>query len=537
MSYLISWQSYFLFNIAIQLSYMLSYFILKLPFFHNSLSKADYLKSARIIFLITCIVFLLVPCFMDFFPQKYQDPYQLQPILKQASAVFLQNHDVIKTKIDSLHEQINIGFSIRMVFHFVIILGFIYFLIRYTRSICNLKNIVNNAYCYKTIGRTKILFSNQVIIPFCWSSLKSHYVVLPMHLLEKKNDLYFSIKHELQHIRQGDTHWLHFMTILKLFCFWNPFLMLWNNWFEELQEFACDEALIINKKTSPIDYAQCLVDMAVFHSSDVIFSGTLGMMGISNQYNHSLSLKRRITMLFNYKQSQPKKLFLLSVYAACFFTSVSATYALDTHSTMDALSTKELSVLIDRADNVFHITATPEVVKQINEVRASEQGSAYLRAALVRMKQYQANIEQQLKNYNMPKDLLSIPLVESGYRPLEAKQNPVSAAGIWQIIPSTGKNLGLVINENRDDRMNTELATKAALKYLNALYAQFKDWKLAVIAYEYGEDQVEKLINQVGSRNAWMLARSKEAPAKMKDFLALFDASVIIMQNPSLISS
>ena len=110
------------------------------------------------------------------------------------------------------------------------------------------------------------------------------------------------------------------------------------------------------------------------------------------------------------------------------------------------------------------------------------------------------------------------------------------AAGIWQIMPDTAKRLGLVVSAKRDDRLDTALATKAALSSLNMTHAQFSNWKLAVIAYEYGEEQTDKLVKSVGSHNAWTLARSPIAPTNLKKFVSTFDAMVIIMHNPSLIA-
>jgi membrane-bound lytic murein transglycosylase D len=159
---------------------------------------------------------------------------------------------------------------------------------------------------------------------------------------------------------------------------------------------------------------------------------------------------------------------------------------------------------------------------------------------LERMKNYQGQVQAGLKKSDLPSDLLAIPLIESGYRPLHESVNPVQAAGIWQIIPSTAKRFGLVVDANRDDRLDTALSTQAALDYLKFLHTQFHDWKLAVLAYNIGEDQVERLITATGSRDAWVLVRSSHIPEKYKseatNYLAMLDASILIMHQPSLIT-
>jgi hypothetical protein len=156
------------------------------------------------------------------------------------------------------------------------------------------------------------------------------------------------------------------------------------------------------------------------------------------------------------------------------------------------------------------------------------------------MKNYQPGIQQALKSHGMPEDLLALPFVESGYRSLPEHVNLMKAAGIWQIIPSTAAGLGLVINENRDDRMNIDLATSAALALLQSSHEQYHDWKLAVVAYEIGDKETSRLINATGSHDAWTIARSAAVPDKYKTelklYLAMFDASVILIHNPSILN-
>jgi soluble lytic murein transglycosylase-like protein len=186
-------------------------------------------------------------------------------------------------------------------------------------------------------------------------------------------------------------------------------------------------------------------------------------------------------------------------------------------------------------DKNFLDDVKPEVVTEINNIRSSKKASSALRASLQRMKKYQPTIQLALNAESVPDDLLVIPLVESGYQPLEENRNPVLAAGIWQIVPETAKHFGLVVNKNRDDRLNTQLSTKAAIAYLKSNYAQFKDWKLALVAYEIGEDNTERLIKETGSRDPWVLASSASAPKELKRFLTMLDAALIIMHNPSLV--
>ncbi len=65
----------------------------------------------------------------------------------------------------------------------------------------------------------------------------------------------------------------------------------WSHWFSELQEFACDESLILHKKTSRSIYAQCLIDTASSTlSENALPQGALGIIGLSK--NHRSTLNR-----------------------------------------------------------------------------------------------------------------------------------------------------------------------------------------------------------------------------------------------------
>jgi membrane-bound lytic murein transglycosylase D len=229
-------------------------------------------------------------------------------------------------------------------------------------------------------------------------------------------------------------------------------------------------------------------------------------------------------------------------YITACFLSICALTSTTLANTSAPLKANDVSSIIKKSHltNDFHLAATPEVIQKINFIRNNQEAKQSLQAGLQRMKTYQPYIQAELTKKDMPMDLLVIPLVESRYKALEQSQNLMQAAGIWQIIPSTAKRFGLVINNNRDDRLDTALSTKAALTLLGVLYEQFHDWKLAALAYEIGENETERLIDATGSRDVWTLVRSdhvtEKNKASLKDYVAMLDASILIMHNPSLIT-
>lgn len=241
-------------------------------------------------------------------------------------------------------------------------------------------------------------------------------------------------------------------------------------------------------------------------------------------------------MLFIYK-NQKRKLSLIVAYILGFFAITTAAFAVNGTNANGPLTAKQITAIIKKtgADNTFNITATPDVVDEINRIRGSQQAREQMRAAMERMQGYKAAIVREFKINAIPEDFLALPLVESGYKPLDASLNKVRAAGIWQIIPLTAGRFGLVIDKNRDDRLNTELSTRAAINYLKTMQAQFNDWNLTVLGYEIGEDEVSRQISKSGSHNIWDLTKSPSTYPDAKKFVAMLSAAVIIMHQPSII--
>jgi membrane-bound lytic murein transglycosylase D len=533
MSSLMNLHAYFMLNGVIAIVYLISRLMLSLPFFKRTLLQQRRLKLARYSFLIALVSFFLVPFILDKLPSNYQSNIPFDPIIKNATIDFFQQHAMVNEQLSQMSAT-EVPISINVILIIILIMGAAYFIKKYLSDLFVLKQFQQDAYCRHHINNIQLLFSTKADIPFCWSLFRKHFIVIPYAFLEKQDDLKLAIRHELQHIRHGDTQWLHFLTLIKALCFWNPFMKRWMNWLDELQEYACDEAIILHKKTCAMDYAQCLVNTA----SNTLTGRALPKATLGIQGSAKVMLYRRVDGLFSYDKSKSNKVSTFFAYLLSCMAALTLACVMNGSSSLSILSIQQVADIIKKSslDHRFQIAATPEVVSEINHIRNSDKARHFLRQSLKRMKHYQPYIQHALKANGMPGDLLVVPLVESGYKPLEQHKNPVLAAGIWQIIPVTAKRLGLIVNEKRDDRLDTQLATNAALQYLTSNYAQFNDWKLAFVAYEIGEHTTERLIKKTGSHDAWVLARSSTAPESLKKTLAMFDASLIIMHNPSLVS-
>lgn len=106
---------------------------------------------------------------------------------------------------------------------------------------------------------------------------------------------------------------------------------------------------------------------------------------------------------------------------------------------------------------------------------------------------YLFHIMEEVAQRGMPAEVALLPFVESAFNPHAV--SPAQAAGIWQFIPTTGSAYDLRQNIFRDDRRAVMASTRAALDYLSKLYSMFGDWHLALAAYNWGEGNVQRAIN------------------------------------------
>ena len=118
----------------------------------------------------------------------------------------------------------------------------------------------------------------------------------------------------------------------------------------------------------------------------------------------------------------------------------------------------------------------------------------YIQRFVDRGSKYLYHVVEEVERRGMPTEVALLPIIESAFNPQAYSR--AKASGMWQFIPSTGKNFGLKQDWMADNRRDVLLSTHAALDYLQKLYGMFNSWELAFAAYNCGEGCVGRAIQK-----------------------------------------
>jgi membrane-bound lytic murein transglycosylase D len=144
---------------------------------------------------------------------------------------------------------------------------------------------------------------------------------------------------------------------------------------------------------------------------------------------------------------------------------------------------------------------------------------------LKRANKYFPILEPLLKKYNLPDDFKFLALAESGFTD---ETSSVGAAGMWHFMRATGKEYGLEINDNVDERYNIQKATKVAAEYLIKAKENLGSWTLAAAAYNAGNYGVSKRLESQQVHNYYDAKLPNETERYVFRILALKE----IISNP-----
>ena len=226
-----------------------------------------------------------------------------------------------------------------------------------------------------------------------------------------------------------------------------------------------------------------------------IFIGSL--LIISALMLFSSSLLKSKSAFKSYGMIEPSKVYALDI--ASEYTFAGETVSLedpDLHERMD----KELLV------NTYWQSNMMLMIKRSNK--------------------YFPLIERILEEEGIPNDFKYLAVIESG---LENVNSPAGAKGFWQILKTTGRQMGLEVNTNVDERYNIEFSTRVACAYLKKAKNRLGSWTLAAASYNRGISGIDRLLKRQQVDSYYDLLLNRET----KRYVFRILATKEILSNPS----
>jgi membrane-bound lytic murein transglycosylase D len=226
-----------------------------------------------------------------------------------------------------------------------------------------------------------------------------------------------------------------------------------------------------------------------------IFIGSLLM--ISALMLFSSSLLKSKSAFKSYGMSEPSKVYALDI--ASEYTFAGETVSLEDPDLQERMD-KELLV------NTYWQSNMMLMIKRSNK--------------------YFPLIERILEEEGIPNDFKYLAVIESG---LENVNSPAGAKGFWQILKTTGREMGLEVNTNVDERYNIEFSTRVACAYLKKAKNRLGSWTLAAASYNRGISGIDRLLKRQQVDSYYDLLLNRET----KRYVFRILATKEILSNPS----
>lgn len=245
--------------------------------------------------------------------------------------------------------------------------------------------------------------------------------------------------------------------------------------------------------------------------------------------NHKISIDTTAIELEDYNSA----VFFDAALQAEFFDaapndSIKNSVNEDLVNTVDSeLNTDSLKSRLEHLDTKtpFHISYNPALETIIRKNLEQPKG---LYERMMKLSQYYFPLfEEVFDREGIPLEIKYLAIVESGLKP-KAKSR-VGATGLWQFMFTTGKYYDLEVNSYVDERSDPVRSTIAAARYLKSLYNVFKDWDLALAAYNSGPGNVTKAIRRSGGyTNYWNIRPF--LPRETAGYLPAFLATMYLFE-------
>jgi membrane-bound lytic murein transglycosylase D len=175
--------------------------------------------------------------------------------------------------------------------------------------------------------------------------------------------------------------------------------------------------------------------------------------------------------------------------------------------------------------SVIHYDYNPDVRRYI-DLFANKRKESYGRILGLGI-MYFPLFEEYLEKHRLPLELKYLPVIESALNPLA--HSATDAIGLWQFKLHAARMFNLEVNSVLDERMDPRKSTEAACQYLEYLYSMFRDWQLALAAFNGGPGVVRNAIQRSGGKTNFWAIRSY-MPQQTQDYVPAFIAAAYMMK-------
>jgi len=143
-------------------------------------------------------------------------------------------------------------------------------------------------------------------------------------------------------------------------------------------------------------------------------------------------------------------------------------------------------------------------------------------------------VDEALAARGFPPSLRYLPLIESGFDPRVTSRS--GAVGMWQLMPTTARGLGLAVNPVLDERRDVDKSTEAALRYLASLQGEFESWFLTLAAYNSGPTRVRAILRRYAPdaprTDSLFWALRTRFPMETREFMPKLYGAMFVASQP-----
>jgi membrane-bound lytic murein transglycosylase D len=178
----------------------------------------------------------------------------------------------------------------------------------------------------------------------------------------------------------------------------------------------------------------------------------------------------------------------------------------------------------------FPFKGYPRIERYIHYWTASTEGRRIFRTWLRRSGKYRAEVDKALAARKLPADLAGLVFVESGFSP--TAKSKAGAVGLWQLMPATAKEYGLIISKDYDERRSVSKSSEAAVDHLASLYGKLGSWELVLAAYDMGARALYKKQQSFEATDFWALQEIDGAlPKETAKYVPQILAFSLVLKN------